>query len=114
MTDVRITTKVRWTFDRPVKVSYEYHGKLKSFSVTGAEYRIDGDGRYAWLIGYELLKSGRPRKGKAEGLIFPHTTISMIVNGEWMTVETPAKALIDRCRSDGQAYLDRHFGVAAD
>ena len=109
MQNVSIETKVVWTFDRPVKITYEYYGETRSFSVTGAEYRINTNREpYVWLRGFELLKSGKPRKGKAEGVIFPDKHYSIYLNGEWVHLDTPVVTLIEQCKFDGQAYLDKY------
>lgn len=110
MKNVSIETKVVWTFDRPVKITYEYYGDTKSFSVTGAEYCISTvRPPYVWLRGFELLRSGKPRKGKVEGIIFPNKTYSICMNGEWVYTDTPVIALIKRCKAEGARLLEEHY-----
>lgn len=110
MKNVGIETQVVWSFDRPITVTYDYFGETKSFSITGAEYRVSTHREpYLWLRGYQLLKSGRPRKGSHEGVIFPDKTRSVYLNGEWVYVETGVGAIIDQCKIDGQALLDKYY-----
>lgn len=112
MKNASIETKVAWSFDSPIKITYEYFGGTKSFSVTGAEYRISTEREpYVWLRGFELLKSGKPRKNKVEGVIFPDKVYAVLMNDEWVYIDTPVVALIERCKFDGQSYLDKHLGA---
>jgi hypothetical protein len=112
MQNVGIETQVVWKFDRPIKITYEYFDGTKSFSVTGAEYRVSTHREpYVWLRGFELLKSGKPRKNKVEGIIFPDKTYAVLMNDEWVYIDTPVVALMDQCKRDGQAYLDKHYAT---